>query len=50
MMPSWIKEDGKQIELPQLDGVLVSARDVKWVEFLTLPERINDKPDSEKGL
>lgn len=34
MLPSWITEDGSQIDLPQLDGLLVSARDVKWVEFL----------------
>lgn len=34
MLPSWIKSDGTQIDLPQLDGVLVSASDVRWVEFI----------------
>jgi len=34
MLPSWISDDGKQIDLPQLDGVLISANDVRWVEFL----------------
>jgi hypothetical protein len=34
MLPSWIEADGSQIDLPQLDGILVSATDVMWVEFL----------------
>lgn len=34
MLPSWIQEDGSQIDLPQLDGILISAKDVRWVEFL----------------
>lgn len=34
MLPSWIDIDGNIVDLPQLDGVLVSASDVKWVEFL----------------
>ena len=39
-LPSWIKSDGKQIELPQLDGVLVNAKDVKWVEFVRTYEEL----------
>ena len=38
MLPSWIQPDGKQIELSQLDGVLVSAKDVKWIEFIESAE------------
>jgi hypothetical protein len=34
MLPSWIGADGNQIDLTQLDGILVSAKDVRWVEFL----------------
>jgi hypothetical protein len=34
MVPSWIGNDGKPIDLPQLDGLLISAKDVRWVEFL----------------
>lgn len=34
MMPAWIDEDGKQIDLPELDGILVQASDVQWVEFV----------------
>lgn len=34
MLPSWIQSDGTQIDLPQLDGVLVSAKDIRWVEFI----------------
>jgi hypothetical protein len=32
-LPCWLDE-GKQIDLPELDGILVKAKDVKWVEFL----------------
>jgi predicted ribosomally synthesized peptide with SipW-like signal peptide len=34
MLPGWIQDDGTQIDMPQLDGVLISAKDVRWVEFL----------------
>jgi len=33
-IPSWIGEDGKTIDLPQLDGILVPVKDVEWVEFV----------------
>jgi hypothetical protein len=38
MLPSWIQSDGKQIDLPQLDGILVNVVDVKWVEFIEIKE------------
>jgi hypothetical protein len=38
MQPSWIIDDESQIELPQLDGILVKAEDVKWIEFLHMTE------------
>jgi len=34
MLPCWIQPDGNQIDLPQLDGILIQAKDVKWVEFV----------------
>lgn len=36
--PSWISNEGKEINLPQLDGILVQVQDVKWVEFLGSPK------------
>jgi len=36
MMPSWILENGEQLDLPELDGILVGAEDVQWVEFVNL--------------
>lgn len=39
MAPSWITSKGKQIELPELDGILISSSDVKWVEFLNFEEK-----------
>jgi hypothetical protein len=50
MLPSWIQADGKQIEMPQLDGLLISAKDVRWVEFVAIPETKNDQPEPEKGI
>ena len=34
MLPSWILDDRKQLDLPQLDGILINAEDVQWVEFI----------------
>lgn len=34
MLPSWIGIDGAEIALTGVDGVLVNARDVQWVEFV----------------
>lgn len=34
MEPSWIDDKGKSIELVQLDGILINAKDVQWVEFM----------------
>lgn len=42
MLPAWILPDGNQQDLPELDGVLVRAEDVKWVEFLNFEEDEND--------
>jgi hypothetical protein len=33
-VPSWIDDGGVAIDLPELDGVLVQATDVEWVEFM----------------
>lgn len=37
-LPSWIDEDGKDHPLDTLDGLLVNATDVKWVEFRSEPK------------
>jgi hypothetical protein len=34
MQPMWLSDDEKKIELPSVDGLLVSAKDVKWIEFM----------------
>lgn len=34
MQPIWLLEDGSQLELSDVEGILVSAKDVKWVEFM----------------
>lgn len=36
MTPSWIEEDGSELELPQLEGILIPAVEVRWVEFINL--------------
>jgi len=51
MLPSWIKEDGGQLELPELDGILVAAKDVRWVEFLSMQGADKgDQSNSSKGI
>lgn len=40
---SWIDETGNVIDLPELDGVLISTKDVDWVEFMREGEQSNDK-------
>lgn len=41
MLPSWILEDGSQLELHALDGILVNVSDVQWVEFIQIKENEN---------
>lgn len=36
--PSWILDDGKDMELYGVEGLLVDVRDVKWIEFIKKPE------------
>lgn len=33
--PTWICEDEKVIDMSELEGVLVQAKDVRWVEFVS---------------
>lgn len=44
-LPSWIGEEGNDIPLPQLDGILIDAKDVHWVELMQMPQeaQANDK-------
>jgi hypothetical protein len=42
LFPSWIKEDGSQLELPGVHGLLVASKDVKWVEFVGQPQGETD--------
>lgn len=37
-LPSWIDAEGKDHPLPAIEGLLVNAVDVKWVELLNEPE------------
>ena len=34
MQPKWILDDGSLLDLPRVDGILISAEDVQWVEFV----------------
>jgi len=45
MQPMWLSDDenARPIELPGVDGLLVSAKDVKWVEFM------NDASEENKS-
>ena len=43
MQPSWIKDDGTSVELPTTEGILINAKDVKWVEFLEISKEKTDE-------
>jgi hypothetical protein len=43
MLPAWIKEDNSQVDMAELDGILVSATDVRWVEFIRDEGERNDE-------
>jgi hypothetical protein len=43
MQPTWILDDRSQSDLPELDGILVSASDVLWVEFLNKSETADEQ-------
>ena len=34
MRPKWNLDDGSLLDLPRVDGILISAEDVQWVEFV----------------
>lgn len=40
MFPSWIQDDGSQLDLPGVQGLLVASKDVKWVEFVAQTEGV----------
>lgn len=40
--PSWILQDGSQITLENVDGLLVSSSTVEWVEFMVPPQEQQD--------
>ena len=42
-MPAWISDDGKIADLPELDGILIHATDVQWVEVFPREEMIDDQ-------
>lgn len=37
-IPSWLDADGNERPLTTVEGLLVNANDVKWIEFLNEPE------------
>jgi len=45
-LPAWIQEDGAVLDLPQLDGILIQATDVKWVELFPKEKELNDDKSS----
>lgn len=47
-LPAWILEDGTLVELSTLDGILIHATDVQWVEVFPPEENSNDQ--RSKGL
>jgi hypothetical protein len=48
-LPSWIDDEGQDIPLPQLDGVLIDVKDVSWVELMYQPEEVKND-DQTKGV
>jgi hypothetical protein len=40
--PSWILQDGSQITLENVDGLLVSSSAVEWVEFMAITQEPQD--------
>lgn len=42
MEPSWIQEDGSQIDLLAVYGILIASKDVKWVEFVGEPQGVQN--------
>ena len=40
--PSWVLQDGGQITLENVDGLLVPSSAVKWVEFIDTPQEPQD--------
>ena len=46
--PAWITEEGGLVELATLDGIIIHATDVRWVEVF--PKEIIENDESAKGL
>lgn len=44
MIPSWIDDEGTLVDLPELDGILISAKEVKWIEFVEDKETTHEQP------
>lgn len=42
-LPAWILDDGELVELSTLDGILIHATDVHWVEVFPPEENSNDQ-------
>lgn len=42
-MPAWLEDDGDPVDLPELDGILIHATDVLWVEVFPPEEMVNDQ-------
>lgn len=47
-MPAWILDDGETRDLPELDGILIHATDVQWVEVFPPEEPDDDQRSSER--
>ena len=46
MYPSWILDDGKTLDLPELDGILINAENVQWVEFVKPDEKQDEESNT----
>ncbi|MCO7468698.1 DUF6338 family protein [Stenotrophomonas maltophilia] len=46
--PAWIAEDATMVELTTLDGIIIHATDVRWVEVF--PKETTEDDKSAKGI
>ena len=47
-MPAWITEAGDAVDLLALDGILIHAADVRWIEVF--PQEVPENVDATQGI
>lgn len=50
MEASWLLENGDQLHLTQLDGILIPASEVRWVEFIEMESDENEQSQDSQGV